>query len=273
MPKKINIIKKNKFLLARRGMQLLILVAFITGPWFGIYIAQGTLSSSLWFNQLRLSDPFILLQSLLAGHPVALTGLTSALTVVVFYFLVGGRVFCGWVCPINMVTDAAQYLRQCLGWSKASRLRLDKRLRYFILVAVLLLSLMSGLLVWDLINPISLSLRALVFGLWLGGVLAVSAVFLFDFLILTNGWCGHICPVGALYGLIGKKSVLKVSATDRSACTSCGDCFKACPEPQVITPALRGTKNHGIRIDDIDCLRCGRCIDVCDEQVFSFTLK
>jgi ferredoxin-type protein NapG len=32
--------------------------------------------------------------------------------VVVFYALVGGRVFCSWVCPVNVVTDAAAWLRR-----------------------------------------------------------------------------------------------------------------------------------------------------------------
>lgn len=265
-------LKKNRFLLSRRLVQLLILMSFVAGPWFGIHVAQGTLSSSLWFGKLQLSDPLILLQSLLAGHAVALTGLLSGLLITVFYFLVGGRAFCGWVCPINLVTDSARGLRRVFGWPRASLLQLDKRLRYVVLSAVLVGSLLSGSLIWDLVNPISLNLRALVFGLWLSGCIAVAAVFLFDFLILSNGWCGHICPVGVFYGLIGKKSLIKVAATDRSACTSCGDCFKACPEPQVITPALRGIKNHGIYIDDIDCLRCGRCIDVCEEDVFSFAL-
>ena len=31
-----------------------------------------------------------------------------------FYALVGGRVFCSWVCPLNVVTDTAAWLRRRL---------------------------------------------------------------------------------------------------------------------------------------------------------------
>jgi ferredoxin-type protein NapH len=49
------------------------------------------------------------------------------------------------------------------------------------------------------------------------------------------------------------------------------DCFNVCPEPQVIKPALKGApKGEGPVILDVNCTNCGRCIDVCDKDVFSF---
>jgi hypothetical protein len=30
------------------------------------------------------------------------------------------------------------------------------------------------------------------------------AVFLFDLFVMRHGWCGHLCPVGAFYSLIGR---------------------------------------------------------------------
>jgi nitrate reductase cytochrome c-type subunit len=44
----------------------------------------------------------------------------------------------------------------------------------------------------------------------------VAAVFLFDLLVAPRGWCGHVCPVGAAYALIGSKSLLRVSARHAS---------------------------------------------------------
>jgi ferredoxin-type protein NapH len=54
------------------------------------------------------------------------------------------------------------------------------------------------------VNPVSLTQRALIFG---GTVAwgAAAAVFLFDLLVAPRGWCGHVCPVGAAYALIGRK--------------------------------------------------------------------
>lgn len=263
---------KKHFLLARRTTQLLILVAFAAGPWLGFPIAQGTLASSHWMGAVPLSDPFVLLQSLVAGHPLTLPALLGGLLIFVFYALIGGRVFCGWVCPINMVTDSAQGLRRLLGWRKASVLRVDRRLRVWILIACLLGSLASGVVLWETINPINMVMRSIGFGLWIGGAVAVIGIFLFDFLLLSNGWCGHICPVGAFYGQVGRQSVVHVAAARREDCNNCGDCFAVCPEPHVISPALRGIGGHDVIIREPDCLRCGRCLDVCEQQVFEFSI-
>lgn len=265
-------LEKNRYLWLRRVCQGLILAAFTLGAWLGLPLAQGTLAGSVWFGRVPLSDPFVLLQSLAAGHPLGGSALWGGFIVFVGYALAGGRVFCGWVCPINLVTDAAQGLRRALGWRKARMLRIDKRLRYGVLVLGVLGSAVGGVTLWEAVNPINLVMRSLVFGLWLGGVMAALAIFLFDFLVLSNGWCGHVCPVGAFYGAVGRYSVVQVAAVRRDACNDCGDCFTYCPEPQVISPALRALDGHGVRIDAVDCLRCGRCIDVCEQRVFEFSV-
>ena len=263
---------RRRYRVARRLSQLAILLAFAAGPWLGIFVARGTLASSVWFDAVPLTDPFVLLQSLAAGHRPAIAAVAGALFVVAFLAVFGGRFFCAWVCPVNAITDAARALRGRLGWRKAAVLRLDKRLRHVVLFAVLAGSFAGGVIVWELVNPITMTLRALVFGAWVGALVAVVAIFLFDFLLLSNGWCGHVCPVGAFHASIGRPGLLRVAAVRQSACTNCGECFRHCPEPQVIGPALRGVDGHGIGIDDADCLRCGRCIEVCDEGVFAFSI-
>jgi ferredoxin-type protein NapH len=52
------------------------------------------------------------------------------------------------------------------------------------------------------------------------------------------------------------------------------DCFAVCPEPQVIRPALKGA-GQGIApvILSPSCTNCGRCIDVCSQDVFRFGLR
>jgi ferredoxin-type protein NapH len=48
------------------------------------------------------------------------------------------------------------------------------------------------------------------------------------------------------------------------------DCYAVCPENQVISPALRGKGGDTPVILSGDCTNCGRCIDVCDQDVFRF---
>ncbi|NOE24607.1 quinol dehydrogenase ferredoxin subunit NapH [Ruegeria sp. HKCCD6157] len=258
----------HRFLLMRRASQLFFLVLFLLGPWFGIWIVEGTLAGSLTLGVLPLTDPFILLQSFVAGHWPEMTALIGGLIVLVVYALIGGRVYCSWVCPINPVTDAANWVHRKLDLPKGWQPKRGTRL--WILATVLLVSGLSGVIAWELVNPITMLHRGLVFGM--GFVWAmIAAIFVFDVFVSRHGWCGHLCPVGAFYGLIGSKSLLRVSAANRTACDDCMDCYAVCPENQVISPALKGKPGSSPLILSPDCTNCGRCIDVCAVDVFNFT--
>ena len=259
---------RQRWLLLRRASQFSVLVLFLTGTWFGFWVLKGNLSASLFFDIVPLSDPLLVLQTMVSGQWPQTTALTGALLVTVFYLIVGGRVFCSWVCPMNVVTDAAAWLRRRLG-IKTGRAP-DGRTRYWLLGGLLAATAVSGILVWEWVNPVSLLHRALIFGLW-GSLLPVAGIFLYDLLIASRGWCGHLCPVGAFYGLLGRTAVLRVSAANREACDDCMDCFVVCPEPQVIRPALKQVGQAHPLILAGNCTNCGRCIDVCDRQVFKMT--
>ncbi len=258
----------HRFLVLRRLTQAAVLGLFLLGPWAGVWIVKGNLSSSLTLDVLLLTDPFVLAQVLAARHMPEMSALLGAAIVVAFYAIVGGRVFCAWVCPVNVVTDAAAWLRR--------RLRVPTgraphaSLRYWLLGAVLVACALTGQAVWELVNPVSMTQRALIFG---GGLAfgATAAVFLFDLLIAPRGWCGHVCPAGASYALLGQKSLLRVSARHASRCNDCGDCYDVCPEPQVIVLPLKGKAGHGPVITARECTNCARCIDVCSTDVFVFT--
>lgn len=259
---------RQRWLLLRRASQLTILALFLAGPWFGVWVLKGNLSASLILDTIPLTDPLLALQTMVAGHWPYVTALTGAAIVLAFYLLVGGRVFCSWVCPVNMVTDAAAWSRRKLG-IKTGRVP-DANTRYWLLAGILLATAVTGALVWEWVNPVSLLHRALIFGLW-GSLLAIAGIFAYDLLIASRGWCGHLCPVGAFYSLLGRAALIRVSAAQRSACDDCMDCFTVCPEPQVIRPALKQAGQTHPLILSGDCTNCGRCIDVCDRQVFKMT--
>ena len=262
----------HKWLLARRLTQLAVVAVFLTGPLLGFWIAKGNLASSLTFGILPLTDPLMLLQGLAAGHVMTGTALIGAAIVVAFYALVGGRSYCAWACPVNAVTDFAYWLRQKLRLERG--LSLNRSTRLWLLAGVLAASAATGSIAWELVNPVTMLHRGLVTGsiLTLGSAtLVTAAVFLFDLGVSARGWCTHLCPVGAFYGLIGRVGVVRVSAYRRAACDNCMDCFAVCPERHVIAPALRGeAKGAGPVIMSADCTNCGRCIDVCSKTVFRF---
>lgn len=258
----------HKWLLLRRCAQLAILALFLLGPLAGLWVVKGNLSYSYTLGVLPLTDPYVVLQSLSAGHVPEKLGLVGVAIVVAFYLLVGGRVYCSWVCPLNLVTDAAARLRARLG-IKGS-VHLARSTRYWLLTMTLVGSAATGVVLWELINPVSMLHRGLIFGLGTAWTI-VLAVFLFDLFVMSRGWCGHLCPVGAFYSLLGRWSLVRVRASGRAACNDCMDCFEVCPEPQVIRPALKGAgKNVGPVILAPNCTNCGRCIDVCSKDVFVF---
>lgn len=260
----------HRFLILRRVTQAGFLGLFLLGPWFGIWWVKGNLTGSLTFDVLPLTDPFVLVQSILAQHWPEMTAIIGALIVGVAYALIGGRVYCSWVCPINPVTDAAHWLHDKLGFSKGWQPK--RNTRFWVLGMVIAVSALTGSIAWELVNPISMLHRGLIFGMGFAWTF-VLAVFIFDFAVSRRGWCGHLCPVGAFYGLLGQRSILRVSAVNRSKCDDCMDCFAVCPEMHVITPALRGAEEDTPIILSPDCTNCGRCIDVCAPDVFKFTTR
>lgn len=259
--------RAHQYLVLRRLAQLVILGLFLLGPWAGIWVVKGNLSASLTLGTLPLTEPFILAQVLATRHWPELSALLGAGIVIVFYALMGGRVFCSWVCPVNAVTDSASWLRRRL---KITTGRAPRELRYWLIPAILAACAISGVTVWEWVNPVSLTQRALIFGgsMALGATLAI---FLYDLLVAPRGWCGHLCPMGATYALIGRKSLVRVSAQASSRCNDCADCYAVCPEPQVIPIALKGKHGASPVITDSACTNCGRCIDVCGPDVFTYT--
>ena len=135
----------HKWLLARRVSQIGILALFLAGPMAGVWIVKGNLSGSMTLDVLPLTDPYLLLQSLLSGSVPVLSGAVGALIVLFFYALIGGRVFCSWVCPVNLVTDLAAWLRRRFDLHGNSSL--SRTLRYWILAITLVFPLLTGVIV------------------------------------------------------------------------------------------------------------------------------
>ncbi|MBF0195312.1 MAG: quinol dehydrogenase ferredoxin subunit NapH [Magnetococcales bacterium] len=260
-----------KWLILRRFSQVFIIGIFLLGPLAGIWFITGNLNASLILNTVPLTDPFLTLQVWMSGRDLESQAVIGLVIVLGFYLFVGGRVFCSWVCPINIVTDMASWLRRVLGLPKG--IDLSRTTRYWMLAVVFVLPAIGGQLYWEMINPVSIVQRGLIFGIGISWV-AVVMVFLFDLLVSSDGWCGRICPMGALYSLLTPVARLRVTASWRDKCNDCLDCYKVCPEPHVIKPALKGESlGLGPKILDINCTNCGRCIDVCAPNVFEFAIN
>jgi ferredoxin-type protein NapH len=254
----------HRFLILRRISQVLVMGLFMLAP--GISILKGNLSSSLLFETVPMTDPLIFMQMVLSGHVPEANAIIGVFVIAAFYALVAPKAFCGWICPLNIVTDFAAWLKRKLQ-IKASY-RWNSKLRYWLLFALLLGSAASGTVLWSWIDPVATLHRGILFGMGAGWVL-IMLVFMLDLLLVNHGWCGHLCPLGATYGIIGKKSLIRITASEREKCTKCMDCYYVCPEPDVLRQPL---KEGDRRVLDQNCISCGRCIDVCPEKVLEYKL-
>lgn len=260
-----------RYLIARRAIQLGVLVMFFGTARYGWEIAgrpllTGNLSASEFLGLIPMADPFAVLQQLLTGQSLLDEVLIGAAIVLGFYALLGGRTFCGWVCPVNMVTDAAGWLRAKLRIPDFCHV--SRGVRYWALAVALIVSMVVGVAAFEWVSPISMLHREVVFGVGLG-LTAIAGIFLFDLLVLRHGWCGHLCPLGAFYALVGKGAQVRVRFDD-ATCTRCGECARVCPEPQVLNfkkAAERGMVAFG------ECTNCSRCIPICPENSLDFALR
>ncbi len=255
-----------RWLIARRLVQAGTLALLWAGANHHLGVLTGNLSASRVFRTIPLGDPYAVLQILATGRAVESTVLLGALLVLVAYFLLGGRVFCSWVCPINPVADLAAWIRRKFG--VIGHVRIPKRTRLWALALGLAVSAATGVAAFEWISPIAMVHREIVFGVG-AGLLAIPAIFLFDLLVVRNGWCGHLCPLGAFWSLIGRFSPVRVRFIE-SRCDRCMDCKHVCPEPAVID--FDAMIDRGI-IDEGACTNCARCLEVCPTDAYEFTLR
>ena len=263
-----NIYKKYRFLIARRITQISVMILYVIANVYGINFLTGNLSSSLLLNTVPLSDPYAVLQMAVAGAIISFDILLGAFIISIFYLIVGGRAFCSWVCPVNMITDLANYLRRKFGFNQIQKKQpASRNIRYWVIVISFVISFFMGIAAFELISPISMIHRGIIFGLGFGWA-TIVIIFLFDLFVLKNGWCGHICPLGGFYSLVGRFSLIRVHH-NADNCTACMKCKEVCPENQV----LHMVTKTSMPVLSGECTNCGRCVEVCDDDALNFSIK
>jgi ferredoxin-type protein NapH len=265
-------IRHHRYLILRRLVQASVMVLLVGGHLRGWTVLVGNLSASTLLGTVPLADPFAVTQLLLAGGVLSTQVLLGAGITLVIYLLLGGRVFCAWVCPVNPLTDLANRLGRKLGTGhhylkndpQSGGRSIGRGTRFWLLGLSVVLSLVLGSAAFEAVSPVAMVQRGIVFGFGAGWVV-LFAIFLLDLLVQRNAFCGHLCPLGAFYALVGLTSQLRVLHNHEN-CTDCRDCLRVCPESQILQ--LVG-KASGSVLDGV-CTNCGRCIEVCRDDALRF---
>lgn len=253
--------KVNRWTIGRRCIQLLVLL-LLAAPVFGWSFFEGNLGAAAIFG-LQLSDPLAALQILVLTGSLTSVMVTSTAIVLGFYGLLGGRTFCGWVCPVHLLTDLVEMLpwpKQLLCWSL--------NWKGATLVVTVLMTILIGIPVFETVSPIGIAARTLTFGASSSLVVLVLIVGA-ELFFVRRVWCRSLCPLGGFYTLLGRLSPIAVTY-DTFKCTHCGDCQRVCFVPEVLNPSL---VDQVTRVHSGECTRCGACVGVCPDQALNFGIR
>lgn len=268
--------KRRPITFARRVVQLAVLALFCVPTLaaglglFGVFSGVddrvatasalpffGTLSSTTIFG-ITLMDPFAALQMIAASKSFDVAWLVAAVPVLVVYGLIRGRVFCGWVCPVNLVLEGVDWVARKTGRPRVER-ALPRHAKLWTAVGVLAISALSGTLMFEAFSPISAINKGIVFGS-LTGVVVLCAIIILEVFWARRVWCRALCPLGGFYEALGALGCASVKM-DAAACTHCDTCRTACLcDPEI----LNGVLDEGAsRVVAGDCMLCGACVDAC----------
>ena len=243
-----------------------------------IQMLEGTLNGSRLFG-FHLIDPFTALEIFAAEHHFHINVIIGSLTLIAFYFLVGGKAYCSWVCPYGMLSEIGERIHQILIRKKIIKEhKFNHNVRFVFWVIFLVAAALDGYLVFEVINPIGYFSRFITYG-WSLGAVWVLVVLSIEIFYSRRAWCTYICPVGTTYNMLGWIGMTKVK-WDMNKCDHCGACLNACFEDHVlefIKPKYdkkRSEKKIETQlVVNGDCTLCGRCMDVCHTDAYSYEFR
>jgi len=239
---------------------------FISDPENDLDGLKGTTWSGTLFG-LALSDPLALLGQISASLSLHWSFLLTAL-IPILLTLLAGRFFCGWICPATFIYELNDNLGTWLRRAglPISRRKLDRRIKYVVLLMGVLIGMFTGAVMFAAIYPPAILGREIYYAIAVGGFGSGMVFFiltlLFDLLVARRGFCRSICPGGALYSLLGRFRLLRI----QRKVETCNDCTKCNAVCQFDLDPWH---------DDFgqECNNCSACIAVCPTDALVFEMK
>ncbi len=156
-----------------------------------------------------------------------------------------GRHFCGYLCPIGAVQEAAYTI-------PTKKIPVQQKgilsaIRGLFLVAMIGGAFLFGIELLDYFGFSDF------FKLTLSAGTLVFIVILLTSILIYRPFCRIVCPVGAILQIGAFPAIYKIRRTD--ACIECGKCERACP-----------TNEAKAEDSKSECYLCRRCIEVCPKD-------
>ena len=238
--------------------------------WFGepLSVSDGFLGVpwSATFAGFPFTDPLSIV-ALGASGQVAPASMWLGALLPLGIALVGGRVFCSFLCPARLIFEIGSAVRMGL-------LRLGlylptlkiPRIGGWVAVGAVIAAATAGIAVFHVALPY-LALSSGIAQAMLTGSVAGFALFgvmlAFDVFVAPGQICRSLCPTGAILGFVGRASPLRLEKTEKTDCGSCTLCQRVCPYG-----LFPGEENH-----HPVCDTCGRCARVCPADKLAPTLR
>ncbi len=254
-PKLPPIIPEYHYHRTRKIIHVICVAIFFTLP----------LSSLMRFDIPRQRFYFFGYELWISEFAIVFFSLMFLMFVVAAMAMLYGRMYCGYLCPQMIFSEASltlerelqRFVNKRLGWDVKKRTLLAKSL--FFLISGAASVVLAFVFISYFVEPRDLVHRLMKFDIQTTGGFAgavTTILVLLDFLFLRQRFCTTVCPYGYLQGMLGDNNTLIVHYRDEEReCIECQKCVRIC--------------HMGIDIRtspyQIECIHCGECIDACSD--------
>ncbi len=238
----------------RRIIHALCFIVFVSLPFFNV----------IRFDIPRQRFYFAGFELWINEFAIVFFSLMFLLFVITAASMLFGRVYCGYLCPQMIFSEASINLEEKVKtlvnkyFAKQSlRVRhwLNNVAVYFVLGTASVF--LAFVFISYFVEPRDLFGRLISLDVVTAGGIAgvvVTIITFVDFAFLRQRFCTTVCPYGYLQGILGDNNTLVVHYRDpEEICVECKKCIRVC--------------HMGIDIRtspyQIECIHCGECVDAC----------